>query len=122
MYIFSHKKKALVADDERDVCLFLKRYLERKKLKVFPAFDGQEARDLIEKEPFDYFFLDCSMPNLTGLELIQAARSRNPKSKIILISAFPAVDDCIVQKLGGDAFLHKPIKLEEIETILKGAR
>ena len=112
-------KRVLLADDEPDVCHYLKRYLERKKLNVTTAFDGAEAKQLIEKEKFDYFLLDCSMPNLTGLELIGTARRNNPKSKIILISGFPAVNDDVVQKLGGDRFIHKPLELAEIDSIFE---
>ena len=119
MNIFGQSKKILVADDEQDICLYLKRYLERRKFKVTAVFDGADAKKLIEDERFDYFLLDCSMPKVTGLELIQMARSRNPESKIVLISAFPAVNDDVIQKLGGDLFIHKPIQLEEIDGIFK---
>lgn len=117
MAIFGNSLRVLVADDEEDICLYLKRYLERKKFKVSAAFDGQQAKTFIEKDFFDFFLLDCSMPNLTGLELIESARKRNPRSKIVLISAFPAIDDNIVQRLGGDMFIHKPIQLEEIDAL-----
>jgi DNA-binding response OmpR family regulator len=119
MRLFAQSRKVLVADDEEDICLYLKRYLERKHLKVTTALDGAQALECIEKEPFDYFLLDCSMPHLTGLELIEKARSRNPQSKIVLISGFPAVNDLVVQKLGGDLFIHKPLQLEEIDAIFK---
>ncbi|MDD5020255.1 MAG: response regulator [Candidatus Omnitrophica bacterium] len=115
-------KKVLVADDEEDICLYLKKYLERKKLKVTAVFDGQEAKKIIEVDSFDYVLLDCSMPNVTGLELIERARQRNPGAKIILISAFPAVNDLVVQKLGGDMFIHKPIQLEEIDALFTASR
>ncbi|MFA5038153.1 MAG: response regulator [Candidatus Omnitrophota bacterium] len=121
MTAFQTSKKVLVADDEEDICLYLKRYLERKKLKVTTAFDGQQAKKLIEQDVFDFLLLDCSMPNLTGLELIQGARARNPRAKIVLISAFPAINEDIVQKLGGDMFIHKPIELEEIDAIFAPA-
>ncbi len=113
----SVSRKVLVADDEQDICFYLKRYLERKKMKVAVVFDGQEAKKLIEEDKFDYVLLDCSMPNITGLELIEKARQRNPEARIVLISGFPAVDSQIVQKLGGDLFIHKPIQLEEIDAI-----
>ena len=114
---YSVSKRVLVADDEEDICLYLTRYLERKKMKVLSAFDGAQAKKLIEGGSFDYFLLDCSMPDLTGLELIQEARGRNPKAKIILMSGFPAVNNDVVRELGGDLFIHKPIQLSEIDNI-----
>ncbi len=119
MQLFARAKSVLVADDEKDICLYLKRYLERKRMKVTTCLDGQEAKDLIEKHNFDYFLLDCSMPNITGLELISLARQRNPQSKIILISGFPSVNEAVIRQLGGDTFIHKPIQMAEIDSILK---
>lgn len=119
MNFFKKAKKVLVADDEEDICLYLKRYLERRKFKVVVAFDGEQAKKLIEKDFFDFFLLDCSMPNLTGLELIQVARSKNPDAKIVLISGFPAVNNSVVQQLGGDCFINKPVNPEELDRIFR---
>lgn len=117
MKLFSKGPKVLVADDEEVVRLLLKKYLEKKNFRVVLAPDGIVAKELIEKEPFDCFLLDCSMPGLTGLELIQSARLRNPKSKIVLISGYPSVDDDVTRRLGGDLFLHKPILLSQLDRI-----
>ena len=119
MNLFSPRERILVADDDKDICLYLKRYLERRRYTVAVVFDGDDAKSLIEKSAFDYILLDCSMPNLTGLELIGTARRRNPKAKIVLISAFPSVNEDIVQRLGGDTFIHKPIQLSEIDKIFE---
>ncbi len=112
-------KKVLVADDEADVCMFLKRYLERRKFNVLLAGDGSQAKDILEKEIFDYVLLDCSMPDITGLELIELARKRNPSANIVLISGFPSVNDEVVKQLGGNLFIHKPIQLQELDIIFK---
>ena len=119
MSLIGQGPRILVADDDKDICLYLKRYLERRKYRVSAAFDGREAKAYIEKEAFDYLLLDCSMPELTGLELIELGRRRNPSAKIILISAFPSVNDDVIKKLGGDAFIHKPIQLSEIDRIFE---
>jgi two-component system response regulator HydG len=122
MSIFSRSKRVLVADDEQDTCLYLKKYLERKRLSVSVAFDGQVAKSLIDKENFDYFLLDCSMPHTTGLELIELARKKNPKSKIVLISGFSAVNEDVIRRLGGDVFLQKPLQLKEVDGIFTEAK
>jgi DNA-binding response OmpR family regulator len=119
MSFFEKLPRILVADDDKDICVYLKRYLERRKFRVSAAFDGQEARTLIEKETFDYILLDCSMPGLTGLELIELARRRNPGAKIVLISAFPSVNEEVIKQLGGDTFVYNPIQLSEIDKIFE---
>jgi len=118
--MFAKRKRILVADDEEEICFFLKRFLERKNFKVSLALDGAQAKKIIDKEKFDFLLLDCSMPELTGFELVQSARKRNPTAKIVLASGFPSVDSDLVQKLGADLFIHKPIQLSEIDKILQG--
>ncbi|HQP92160.1 MAG TPA: response regulator [Candidatus Omnitrophota bacterium] len=110
-------KRVLVADDEQDVCFFLRRYFERRKISVSVAKDGSEAKSLLDKELFDFCLLDCSMPDITGLELIELARKRNPGAKIVLISGFPSVNDDVIKQLGGNEFIHKPIQLKELDAI-----
>jgi len=111
--------RVLIADDDPDICGSLQRYLERRGYKVRVAFDGAQARALIEKERFEFFFLDCSMPELTGLELLESARRNNPGAKIVIVSGFPSVNDEMLQGMGGDLFVHKPVQFSEIDKILK---
>jgi len=113
------KKKILIADDDSDICTSLRRYLERRGHAVEVAFDGAQARKLIEQEHFCFFFLDCSMPELTGLELLESARRKNPGAKIVIVSGFPSVDDTMLKEMGGDLFVHKPVQFAQIDDILK---
>ncbi len=112
-------RRVLVADDEEEVCRHLKQYLERRGFFVVVALDGAEARRCIETDILDYILLDCSMPEVTGLELIALARQRHPRAKIVMISSFPSVDSEVVQKLGGDLFIHKPLRLSEMDQIFQ---
>ncbi len=113
------KVKILIADDDPDICTSLRRYLERRGYAVAVAFDGAQARKLIEEERFGFFFLDCSMPELTGLELLESARRNNPGSKIVIVSGFPSVNDEMLRHMGGDLFVHKPVQFSEIDKILQ---
>jgi DNA-binding response OmpR family regulator len=113
----SVSRRVLVADDEEEVCRHLRQYLERRGFTVVVALDGSEAKRSIEKEAFDYILLDCSMPDVTGLELIGLARQHHPRAKIVMISSFPSVDTEVVQKLGGDLFIHKPLRMSEMDQI-----
>ncbi|MGE5279929.1 MAG: response regulator [Deltaproteobacteria bacterium] len=111
--------RVLVADDDPDICQSLQKYLERRGYAVSVAFDGAQAQRLIENERFSFFFLDCSMPELTGLELVAAARRGNPGARIVLVSGFPSVNDELLREMGGDLFLHKPVQFSDIDKILK---
>jgi len=113
------KVKILVADDDPDVCEMLRRYLGRRGYDVAVAFDGAQAQKLIDGERFGFFFLDCSMPELTGIELVESARRLNPKAKIVIVSGFPSVSNEMLRTMGGDLFIHKPVQFDEIEKVLK---
>jgi len=112
-------KSILVADDEKDTCLFIKRILERRKYKVSLAYDGTEAQKLLEKNQFNFAFLDCSMPGLAGFELIKVVREKNPQAKVFIFSGYAAINDRLANDLGADEFLQKPLSVERIEEILK---
>lgn len=108
----------LVADDEPDTCNFIKKILERRGFKVDVALDGVKAKEFLETKQFNKIFLDCSMPGLSGLELIKVARDKNPNAKIIIFSGYQAVDGKVADDLGADEFLQKPLSVEKIEEIL----
>jgi two-component system cell cycle response regulator CpdR len=112
-------RRVLIADDEPDIREALGRFLERRGFEVVAVADGQEAAGRIKEEVFDLFFLDCDMPELTGIELVGLARARNPEARILMISGFPSINDKMLRTLGGDRFIHKPLQLAAIEKILQ---
>jgi CheY-like chemotaxis protein len=110
-------KKILIAEDQKDSAEFLGRFLKRRGHSVVVVNDGISAKDFIVSQQFDIVLLDCSMPGLTGPELIQDVRQFNPNAKVIIFTAYDSIDGRLAEDLGADAFLHKPIKPEEIERI-----
>jgi len=112
-------KKILVADDEKDISSFLKNILERKGCQVSVAYDGLEAKKMLEANAFDAVLLDCSMPELTGPELVKSVKEKSPKTKIIIFSGYSAVDAKLADDLGADKFLQKPLTTQMIEEALE---
>lgn len=85
------------------------------------AENGKEALDKLKDVPADILITDISMPVMTGLELIAAARQIRPELKVIILSGF---DDFAYLKeamrLGIENYLLKPINLQELEETLSG--
>ena len=108
-------KTILVADDEKDTSNFIKRILERRGHKVSVAYDGLNAKKLIENHNYEVVLLDCSMPGLTGPELIKFIREKNPKTNVIVFTGYAAIDGKLADDLGADKFLQKPLTVEMIE-------
>ncbi|MDD5005338.1 MAG: response regulator [Candidatus Omnitrophica bacterium] len=112
-------KTILVADDELEISSFLKKALERKRCVVSVASDGLKAKEILDTKSFDAVLLDCSMPGLTGPELIKVIRQKSPLAKIIIFSGYSAVDGKLAQDLGADGFMQKPLTIKMIEQMLK---
>jgi len=113
------KKRVLVVDDEEEFCKFLSDYLKERGCAVELAYDGMQAKDLLEKKKYDYIFIDCNMPELTGVELLKVIKERNPSAKKVMVSAYQLIDEGFAKDLGADIFLTKPVSLEAIREIVE---
>lgn len=113
------KKKILVVDDEKDICMLFKDYLTKFGYEVDVGYDGLQAKDLLEINNYDCVFFDCNMPELSGVELIKVIKEKNPGAKKIMISGYEAINEEFAKDLGVDKFLRKPFSLETIKEIIK---
>lgn len=110
--------KILIADDERESIEFLKNFLERKGYSVDIVFDGKAAVDLIEKNDYDLAFLDHNMPELTGLEVAKFVKDKNLKTKTIMLTGYPEIEDFFAKSVGVDEYINKPCRMEDIQSII----
>lgn len=113
-------EKVLVADDEPLMLRFMADLLKRRGLEVLLARNGQEAIDLLAKEPVDLVITDIKMPYKTGLDLLKSAKISSPL--IILATAHGTVESAVeAMKLGAFHYLIKPFSPEALESILEKA-
>jgi PAS domain S-box-containing protein len=109
----------LVVDDEEAVRGLLQDMLG-DRYRVLVAADGREALETIEGEPnLDLVITDLVMPNLEGIETIQAIRKLRPGLKIVAMSgAFGGHFLKSAKVLGADAALMKPIQVDTLRKTL----
>ncbi len=107
------KKKVLIADDNREFCEILSKFLLKEgDFEVIGiAKDGLEALDRIKEENPDILILDIIMPHLDGLGVLESLHKLNLEKmpKIVILSAVG--QDKITQKainLGADYYVVKP--------------
>lgn len=112
-------RKILVVDDEKDTCASFKSYFLKRGFLVSVAYDGMEAKNLLDNTQYDFVFFDCNMPELSGVELVKIIEEKNPKSKKIMISGYELMNEDFAKDLGVDIFLTKPISLEKLEEIVR---
>jgi DNA-binding NtrC family response regulator len=107
--------KILIADDDPMQRELLSGFLEKQGYRVLTAADGQEALTLFQKEPIQLALLDHRMPGLTGDQVLERIKSSNPLVRVILITAYGAVETAVkVMKLGADDFIEKPVDLTSL--------
>ena len=99
----------LVVDDELGMRQFLTHLLQREGHTVRVAENGQVAMTLLKQEPADLMLSDVRMPDMTGIELLRAARESHPQLEVIMMTAFANVDTAREAfLLGAYDFVQKP--------------
>src|SRR5262245_9609998 len=105
----------LITDDDHGFRETVRQMLEPRGFSTFTACDGEEALQIVVREPIHLLLLDMHMPRLTGLETARRLRQINLGLPWVLISA--ALDDAIVAQARSDeAFtvLAKPVSRTEL--------
>lgn len=113
-------RRVLVVDDEAPVREAFQAALEAKGYEVALADDGREALRLIKRELFDLIFLDILLPAVGGASVLKAIKRRDPEAVVVIITGFPHHDETLAALEYGPAMLlPKPIKIADIEAVLK---
>jgi CheY-like chemotaxis protein len=109
----------LVVDDDARVRSVLVEHVAYAGFRVLEASNGQEALEVLGKEPVSLVFTDLRMPTMDGIELLRRARPRFPSTIFIVVSAYP---DDLVALYRSDAFpitvIPKPFRAEQVRRAL----
>ncbi len=114
--------RALVADDDLDFLDLITQALERFGAEVVRASSGAELQQAIARNvSFDLVVTDVSMPRMTGLEVMQAARAKGLPCPIVVMTALRnQITAAQVAALGDPvALLYKPFSIGELHLALR---
>src|ERR1700677_5107910 len=104
----------LVVDDEDVVRDVVVRYLEHAGMRAVQAADGEEARELIERDPPDLVVLDVMVPKINGLDLCSWIRAHGEIPVILLTARGEESDRITGLELGADDYVVKPFSPREL--------
>ena len=117
--------RALVVDDDNNYRAFVSTLLTRFDFSVVHAADGDEAVTHLADCAFDLLIIDCEMPKLNGLELIERVRANRRCADIyaLMLTAHEDLDTKITAlRAGFDDFIHKSTVDAEMVAKLGAAR
>ena len=120
----STKPRILLCEDDQNLGMVLKNYLELNDYDVTLERDGRLGLAAFQRERFDICLLDVMMPNMDGFTLAESIRDINPDVPLFFLSAKTMKEDIIQgYKLGADDYITKPFDSEvlllKIRAILK---
>lgn len=114
--------KILITDDHKIVRDGLKEILKQVPdiETIEEANDGEEALAHFHRKEFDLILLDISLPDMTGLEVLQTIKKKNPAQKVLILSMHPQEQYALrALKLGASGYLTKGTAAEELITAVK---
>src|SRR5262245_25657031 len=105
--------RILVVDDEQSMRELLAIVLRREGYEVLLADNGHSAVELIEHEPVDVLISDINMPDMSGVEVLRAAKKLDQDILGIMITAFASTETAIeAMRLGACDYLSKPFDID----------
>jgi CheY-like chemotaxis protein len=115
-------KRVLIVDDQRDIRQLLRYGLEALGLdiNITDVPSGEEALLVISRHKFDLLVSDVRLAGMSGLELINKVRKRNPGLRVILITGM--TDSEVrqqVKEAGADHFFFKPVDMGELQAAVR---
>ena len=112
--------RVLVVDDEKAMVLALRGVLTKEGYQVETASSGKEALERIETGNFHVVITDLSMDGLSGMEVLERARSVDPDLAVIMITAYGSEKVAVqAMKLGAADYLPKPFDNDELRVVVR---
>ena len=114
--------KILVVEDEADIRKLISYHLQQERFRVLEAENGEDALDLVHKEPPRLIVLDLMLPSLSGLEFCKIIRQtpETAQTPILMLTAKAGEADRVVGlELGADDYITKPFSPREMVARVK---
>ena len=116
--------RLMIVDDERDVREFAANFFRKRNIDVITASSGEEALSLLGQQKADLILLDIKMAGINGIETLKRIKGLDKDIKVIMVTGKrpdeeSAFEEC--RRNGALDYVHKPLKLDELEKTVLGA-
>ena len=104
----------LICDDQPDIVNALKIYLAPEGYRLFEAFNGKQALELVQKEDIHLLLLDIMMPEMDGITATAKIREFSNVPIIFLTAKSETEDMVLGLNVGADDYITKPFVPVEV--------
>jgi len=112
--------KILLAEDDRNLGMILKAFLDSKGHKATLCTNGEEAWKVLGISQFDICVFDITMPVMDGFKLARKVKDVQPDIPLIFLTAHDELEDILEGfAIGADDYVTKPFHMEELEARIK---
>ena len=112
----------LIIDDDRDICLLLKRFLTRHNYDVIEAYSGKKALELLEETEPSLVMCDFRLEDMEGNTLLGKIKEKYYHLPVIIMTGYSDIKIAVeVMKMGAFDYITKPLFPDEILVTIKKA-
>lgn len=112
----------LIIEDTKNLNHFVQEDLREAGYETLGAFKGQDGLDLVQTHDVDLVILDRKLPDMDGLQVLEALREEEPDIPVIIVTAHSEVSHAVqAMKLGAYDYMEKPYNLEQLRLIMPRA-
>ncbi|MCQ2539789.1 MAG: response regulator transcription factor [Acetatifactor sp.] len=109
----------LICDDEKDIVNALKIYLNDSNYKLYTAYNGLQAVELVRNEDIHLVLMDIMMPEMDGIEAMVKIREISNVPVILLTAKSEDSDKILGLTVGADDYITKPFNPIEVSARVK---
>jgi two-component system, NtrC family, response regulator HydG len=115
-------QKILIIDDDRDMCLLLKRFLTRHGFEVLEAYNGKKALEILDETEPSLVMCDFRLEDMEGNVLLGKIKEKYPHLPVIIITGYSDIKIAVeVMKMGAYDYITKPLFPDEILVTIRKA-
>ena len=112
----------LVVDDEKNYLLVLKELLVEEGYEVLTAQSGADALAILNETELDLVVTDMKMPGMSGVELLEKLKQKDPQLPVVMMTAFGTVEKAVeAMKKGAFDYISKPFDNEILKKTIATA-
>ena len=109
----------LVCDDDKEIVDAIEIYLSQDGYKIYKAYDGEQAIQILDKEEIHLLIMDIMMPKLDGIRATLKIREYSSIPIIILSAKSEDTDKILGLNIGADYYICKPFNPLELVARVK---